>query len=278
MSTPSSGQAGGPDLPPVTALDLEFDQGWLTIWFNQPETRNAMTDDLVGDLKRTLAAVRDQRAVRGITLRGRHGVFCAGGNLKQFREIFQGQASRAQVIEMSKGAAALLDAINEAPQVVLAVIEGAAMAGGFGMACAADAVICEASARFAMTETALGISPAQIAPFVIQKLGYATARRLMLTAARFDGRAAHELGFADFVAEGMPAVEEIERAIRKQVLACAPGAIADTKQLVRALPGLGREEAIQMAAENFADRLLSDEGLEGVASFLEKRKPAWAIS
>lgn len=262
-------------LPDVTALDLELDKGWLTVWFDQPETRNAMTDALVGDLQRVLESVRGNRAVRGITLRGRHGVFCAGGNLKQFKQTFQGGATREDIVEMSKGAAVLLDAINEAPQVVLAVIEGAAMAGGFGMACAADAVICEASARFAMTETAIGISPAQIAPFVIQKLGYATARRLMLTAARFDGREAHELGFADFVAEGMDAVEEIERGIRAQVLRCAPGAVADTKSLIRALPGMSRGEAVQAAAENFTGRLLSEEGREGVASFLEKRKPAW---
>lgn len=263
-------------LPAVTALELEPDGGWLTVWFNQPDTRNAMTDELVGDLQAVLDAVRDDRSVRGITLRGRHGIFCAGGNLKQFRTTFQGGAAREDVLEMSRGAAILLDAINEAPQVVIAVIEGAAMAGGFGMACAADVVICEASARFAMTETAIGISPAQIAPFVIQKLGYATARRLMLTAARFDGRMAHDLGFADFVADGMEAAAEIERGIRKQVLACAPGAVADTKALIRALPGMSRAEAIEAAAENFTGRLLSDEGREGVASFLEKRKPAWA--
>jgi len=264
-------------LPAVTAVDLELERGWLTVWFNQPETRNALTYDLVADLKSVLDRVRDDRDVRGITLRGRHGVFCAGGNLKQFKQTFQGGATRDEIIAMSKEVAVLLDAINDAPQVVLAVIEGAAMAGGFGIACAADAVICEASARFAMTETSLGISPAQIAPFVIQKLGYATARRLMLTAARFDGREAHALGFADFLAEGMQAAEKIERGLRAQVLRCAPGAVADTKSLIRALPGMSRAEAIQAAAENFTGRLLSDEGREGVASFLEKRKPAWGL-
>ncbi len=263
-------------LPEVTGVAPELDNGWLTIWFDQPDTRNALTDDLVDGLRTTLEAVRDDRDVRGITLRGRHGVFCAGGNLKQFKSSFQGGGSRDDILEMSKGAATLFDLINEMPQVTIAVIEGAAMAGGFGMACCADVVICEAGARFAMTETAIGISPAQIAPFVIQKLGYATARRLMLTAARFDGNGAHELGFADFVAEGVEALDGIEQQIRKQVLGCAPGAIADTKSLILALPGMTRDEAIDAAAENFTGRLLSDEGREGVASFLEKRKPIWA--
>jgi isohexenylglutaconyl-CoA hydratase len=268
-------------LPDVTGVDLELDNGWLTIWFNQPETRNALTDELVDGVRRTLEAVRDDREVRGITLRGRHGVFCAGGNLKQFKASFQGGGndgggSRDSTIEMSKGAAVLFDLINEAPQVVIAIIEGAAMAGGFGMACCADVVICEADAKFAMTETAIGISPAQIAPFVIQKLGYATARRLMLTAARFNGEGAHDLGFADFVASDVEGLNAIEQQIRSQVLKCAPGAIADTKSLIIALPDMTREEAIHAAAENFTGRLLSDEGREGVASFLEKRKPVWA--
>src|SRR6185295_13888766 len=127
------------------------------------------------------------------------------------------------------------DAVNTMPQVVIAVVEGAAMAGGFGLACCADVVICDAAAKFAMTETAIGLSPAQISPFVIQKLGYATARRLMLTAARFDGREAQPLGFADFVADGAPTLEAIEQQIRKQVLRCAPGAVAGTKELIRAM-------------------------------------------
>lgn len=267
-------------LPDVAGIELELDNGWLTIWFDQPDTRNALTDELVDGVRRTLEAVRDDRDVRGITLRGKHGVFCAGGNLKQFKSSFQGgeggSGSRETTIQMSKGAAVLFDLINEAPQVVIAIIEGAAMAGGFGMACCADVVICEADAKFAMTETAIGISPAQIAPFVIQKLGYATARRLMLTAARFNGEGAHDLGFADFVASDVEGLNAIERQIRSQVLKCAPGAIADTKSLIIALPDMNREQAIQAAAENFTGRLLSDEGREGVASFLEKRKPAWA--
>jgi isohexenylglutaconyl-CoA hydratase len=110
---------------------------------------------------------------------------------------------------------------------------------------------------------------------VIQKLGYATARRLMLTAARFDGRESADLGFADFLGETVDALEAHELQIRKQVLRCAPGAVADIKALILALPRLSREQAVQAAAENFAGRMASDEGKEGVASFVEKRKPNW---
>lgn len=263
------------DLPPVTALDLEQSSGWLTIWFNQPESRNALTARLTGDLLAVLEAIRDNRTVRGITLRGRGGVFCAGGDLKSFRDTLQDLGEPEKVMAASRQGARIFDTVNEMPQVVVAVVEGAAMAGGFGLACCADAAIVRADAKFAFTETAIGLTPAQISPFVIQKLGYATARRLMLTAARFDGRAAGRLGFADVVAETEEELAAAEALIRTQVLRCAPGAVADIKALLRQLPGLDRAAQIQAAAENFTGRMLSEEGREGVAAFLEKRKPDW---
>ena len=262
-------------LPDVSAIDLELKNGWLTVWFNQPESRNALTAELTAELIATLEAVQDDRSVRGITIRGRGGVFCAGGDLKSFNQGQRGDQTREDVIESSKRGAYMFDLVNGMPQVVIAIIEGAAMAGGFGMACCADVVICDANARFAMTETSIGLTPAQISPFVVQKLGFATARRLMLTAARFDGRESHALGFADYIGETVEELDAQEFQIRKQVLRCAPGAVADIKALILALPKMNREEMIQAAAENFAGRMRSDEGKEGVASFVEKRKPNW---
>lgn len=263
------------ELPRVGAIDLVLQNGWLTIWFDQPESRNALSSELVGDLLMVLRAVREDRDVRGITLRGRGGVFCAGGDLKAFNSGQTSGQTKEDVIKTSKEGAEMFDLVNTMPQVTIALIEGAAMAGGFGIACCADVVICDASARFAMTETRIGLSPAQISPFVIQKLGFATARRLMLTAARFNGVEALELGFADFIGSDVEALESYEMQIRKQVLACAPGAIADTKSLILSQGAMTREEVVQAAAQNFAGRMLSDEAKEGIASFLEKRKPVW---
>lgn len=265
------------NLPETETLELEFQNGWLTIWFNQPENRNALSDALVAELALVLKTVRDDRSVRGITLRGRGGVFCAGADLKNFRENFQASGNREDIIAMSGGAAEIFDLVNTAPQVVIVLIEGAAMAGGFGLSCCADVVICESGARFAMTETAIGVTPAQISPFVIQKLGYATGRRLMLTAARFDGAEAHGLGFADFIADDVAGLEATEMQLRKQVLGTAPGAVAATKKLLEEIAGKPRDDVIRLAAENFADRMVSDEAKEGVASFFEKRKPRWAV-
>jgi|SRR5579871_5895137 len=264
-------------LPATTAIELELSSaGWLTIWFNQPEARNALSAELTHDLIAALEAVRQDRAVRGLTIRGRGGVFCAGADLKAFRSGHQTGGTRADVVENSKRGAAMFGALNSLPQVTIALIEGAAIAGGFGLACCCDVVVCDTAAKFSMSETMIGLSPAQISPFVIQKLGFATARRLMLTAARFDAAEAHELGFADFIAEGAAGIEAIENKIKAQVLRCAPGAIADTKGLILAIPTLAREEQVAAAAETFAKRMMSDEGREGVASFVEKRKPRWS--
>lgn len=269
-----------PNFPDTTAIDTEFSSGWLTLWFNQPESRNAFTSELTADLVAILKAVRDDREVRGITIRGRGGIFCAGGDLKSFKSSHQASDApdaREKIVEMSKGGAEMFDLVNTMPQVVVVLIEGAAMAGGFGLACCADVVIAHKEARFAFSETAIGLSPAQISPFVIQRLGYATARRLMLTAARFDGSEAKSLGFADFIGDSVDLLETYETRIREQVLRCAPGAVADTKALILELPSLNREETVQAAAENFADRMMSEEGKEGVASFVEKRKPDWVV-
>lgn len=258
-------------------IELEHSDHWLTVWFNQPEIRNPLTDQMRVKLLATLTHVRDDKAVRGITLRGRGGVFCAGGDLKSFKSLASGEHSRDSILSMSADIGELLATVNSMPQAVIAVVEGAAMAGGFGLACCADVVICERNAKFAMTETAIGLSPAQIAPYAIQKLGYATARRLMVTAARFTGLEAHEYGFADFLAESGDELQRHEHDIRQSVLRCAPGAVADTKRLLHGLQSIDQQSVIDYAAVNFADRVESGEALEGISSFFEKRKPEWSV-
>ena len=273
------------DYPVTQAIEIErsganHNGPWMTLWFNQAQKRNPLTDEASAELKSVFKILRDDRSVRGVTLRGRGGVFCSGGDLKSFKEVFQNTAksgsSRAEIMAMSRGAADLFDGFNSLPQVTISLIEGAAVAGGFGLACCSDYVICDAAAKFSMTETMIGLSPAQIAPFVIQRLGYARARRLMLTGARFTGAEAKDLGLADFTAATLDELNAHEETLRAQVLRCAPGAVADTKALLIALTELPRDVAVEAAAENFAGRMLSDEAKEGLTSFFEKRKPHWA--
>ena len=257
-------------------LIVERNDGWLTLWMNRPAVRNALGAEMVAAMHAALETVRDDRSVRGITLRGKGGVFCAGGDLKSFRSSFQGGASHAEIAASNSDAGEFFSYLNTMPQVVVMLIEGAAIAGGLGMACTGDVVAVAADAKFAITETSLGLPPAQIAPFVVQRIGLTAARRLMLTGARFDGREACRLGLADFVAEDAAGLDAIEADIRKSVRRCAPGANAVTKEIVLKAPRLPRKELIAFAGERFADCMLGAEAREGIAAFLDKRKPSWA--
>jgi len=213
--------------------------------------------------------VRDDRSVRGITLRGNGGVFCAGGDLKGF------SGTDADILAMSKGGGALFALVASMPQVVVALVEGAAVAGGLGLACCADIVVTTKTAKYALTETKLGIVAAQIAPYIAARTGLVVAKRLMLTGAFFNGEEAARNGIADFVVDDLPegGLQEKVSEIKKQILQCAPGANALTKDL---LTKLNADDFMDVAAQTFFTALRSDEGREGLSAFMEKRKPEWA--
>lgn len=257
-------------------IDCRREGGWLTIWLDRPETRNALSGQMSAELIAALDAVRDDRSLRGITLRGRGGVFCAGGDLRAFRRMATGEMTEDEIAAFSAAGARLFAVLDAQPQVVLALVEGAAMAGGLGLLCAADVVVATRDARFALTETRLGLPPAQIAPYVVRRVGMTEARRIMLTGARFDGEAARRMGLANLLAEDTGGLDTIEAELRADVLRCAPGATAATKALLRALPAMPPEEVPQMAGRSFARCLAGPEGQEGVAAFLERRRPSWA--
>jgi isohexenylglutaconyl-CoA hydratase len=139
--------------------------------------------------------------------------------------------------------------------------------------CCGDVIIATADAKFSLTETMIGIPPAQIAPFVVARVGLSTARRIMLTGARFKGDAAQGFGLVDVITDDL---HSAETDIKTGVLKCAPGAIAATKHLLLSSRDKRGAEMMDYAADVFADRLMSEEGKEGIASFVEKRKPNWS--
>lgn len=257
----------------AAAIVAEQTGEWLTLWFNQPERRNPLSTSMSDELLAALEAAAADPTVRGVTLRGKGGFFCAGGDLSGFHQM--AQADHEAVVAMSEGAAVLFAALNAFPKVTVALVEGAAMAGGLGMVCCCDVALGTRDAKFGFSETQIGITPAQIARYVLAKLGNAVGRRLMLTAARFDGDEAGRLGLLDFVADSAGDLEQIEARIRRDVLRCAPGAIAATKTLLQQIPQTESDAIPRLAAENFAAAFKSEEGREGIASFVEKRKPIW---
>lgn len=263
--------------PDTKCLTLEHSRGWLTIWLDRPEARNAMSRTMTAELTSILETAHEDRELRGITLRGAGGWFCAGGDLQEFRADFQsGPPDSADIEAASRAAGTLFDLLNRMPQVTVALVEGGAMAGGLGLVCACDISVAVRNARFALTETTLGIPPAQIAPFVRSRVGLAAARRMMLTALRFDAEAAVQLGLVSEIVEKAADFDKVEAELRAGVLRCAPGANAVTKDIL--LSADMTKDLRETAARSFADCMLSDEGREGVAAFLEKRKPAWVLT
>jgi isohexenylglutaconyl-CoA hydratase len=264
-------------LPQTEHLLTERDGSVLTIWLNRPQARNALSAEMVDDIDTILDAVRDDRSVRTLVVRGKGGFFCAGGDLKGFQSGLQGDATDAdEVARDNRRFGDLMIKLNEQPQVVIALVEGAAIGGGLGLACVADVTIVTRDARFRLSETSLGIPPAQIAPFVTERVGLTQARRLMLTGARFTGQAAVDYGVAHLLAEDSADLERQYAEVLAQIALCAPGANAVTKGIVFATTRRPRGEALDFAARGFADCMLGDEGREGVAAFVEKRKPCWA--
>lgn len=263
-------------LPEVENLMLEQDGDTLTIWFNRPEVRNALSQAVADDLAATLEALPGEASIRFVILRGKGGVFCAGGDLKMFKTVFQGGADRDEIVRFNADFGRLMKAVHALPQLFMVLIEGAAMAGGLGLSCIADVVITTADAKYSLTEVTLGIPPAQITPVVMKRIGASEARRLLLTASRFDGTEAGRLGFAHFVVEDAAALEAKGKDILAQARKGAPGAIALTKEIINGVGQLDGDDLVQFAAERFADAMLGEEAKEGLAAFAEKRQPVWS--
>ncbi len=253
----------------------------LYVWLNKPETRNALVGGMGQELRDTFAALQDMHDVRVVVLRGAGGTFCAGGDLKNFNAASKPLApgEHDALKQANRAGGALFQAIDEARQAVIVVVEGFAMGGGFGMACLGDITIAQADAQFAMTEVMLGIVPAQISPFVVRRIGLTAARRFGVSGGRLNGVQARDIGIAHEVAADAAALEAAIDSAIAQVLKCAPGAVATTKALMHrvAKGGVEMEALLDQAAEDFVSAVRSDEGREGTGAFVEKRKPAWNI-
>lgn len=264
-------------LPATRVLQLERQGGRLIVTLDDPATRNALSLTMLEDLEAVLAATRDDPSVRVLVLKGQDGMFCAGANLKGA----VGAAPPAggapdPVHEENQRGGRLFHALNRHPTAVIALVDGPAMGGGLGLACCADIVITTPRARFALSETRLGLTPAQIAPFVVGRIGLAAARRLALTGARFDGAAAAAIGLSDYHCEESKVAAVLLETLMVDIVSCGPRANAVTKALLFEVAGIEPEDLIRRAADAFTACLRSDEGREGVAAFVEKRPPAWA--
>ncbi|MEM7538190.1 MAG: enoyl-CoA hydratase/isomerase family protein [Chloroflexota bacterium] len=246
------------------------------VTLNRPEVRNALTGEMVAELHAVLDNIENDRTVRTLILRGAGGFFCAGGDIKGFKQVFQGALAHEEVAAENRHAGHFFMRVNQLPQTVVMLIEGAAIGGGFGLVCTSDVAIATADTRFALSETSLGIPPAQIAAFVVQRIGFTQTRRLMMTASRFKGEEAAQLGLVHFCVPDAVVLEAKAEETLQQIERCGAQANALTKEILHSTQSQSLGDTLDMAAHHFATAMLSDEGREGVAAFLEKRKPDWA--
>jgi len=248
----------------------------LTLTLDDARRQNALSVEMIESIDHALEGAPHDLAA--LVIQGANGVFSAGADLKSLAEALAkplacGETDALQTLNAAGGR--FFARFAALPFMTIAVVDGAAVGGGMGLAAASDVVIATPRARFALTETSLGIPPAQIAPYLVHRLGERVARRLAMTGARIDGREAETLGLADFYcgsdAERDAKLEELLQSVER----CASGANAETKRLFRLTRSTTPEAYIDAAAKSFAEALRGPEGREGVAAFLAKRAPTW---
>ena len=216
-------------------LLLRRERSRLHVTLNRPQVKNALNPTLIGELRTVFQNLRDRRDIKVVILRGAGGTFCAGADLKNMEQSFTEKprlGEKDPIALNNREYGTFLEMVNTTPQVVVAAVEGYAIAGGFGLLCVSDVAICTEDAGFAMSETAIGIVPAQIAPFVAARIGVPQTRHLALTAARFKGPEALRLGIAHHLVKDSAALDAKLEEILKQIDRCAPLANALTKAVV----------------------------------------------
>jgi len=255
-------------------LDIRRDaRGIISLTLNQPARRNALSAAMIDALTGFAASTNADPTIRAVVLRGAGAVFCAGGDLDWM--MAQVEADRATRIAAARRLAAVFQALNTLDAPLIAHVQGGAYGGALGLLAACDVVLADPDARFGFTETRLGIIPATIAPHVIARMGEGAARQVFMSARIFDAAEAARLGLVS----RLVAADQAEAAIEAEVapyLAVAPGAVARAKRLARRLGAPITPERIEASIAALADAWETDEAREGIAAFLEKRKPAWS--
>lgn len=255
-------------------LHIETDaRGVATLTLNRPEKHNALDADLIAALAEAAGRLARDEAVRAVVLTGAGESFCAGADLGWMKA--QVAADRRTRASQARALAEALGALNTLPKPLIARVNGQAFGGGIGLMSVADVAIGVDGARFGLTETRLGLIPATIGPYVVARMGEAMARRVFFSARVFGAAEAVDLGLLGRAvpAGGLAAAVEAEVA---PYLACAPGAVAEAKALVRRLGPRIDEAAVADTIEALVRRWESPEAAEGIAAFFERRRPAWA--
>ncbi|MGQ9367031.1 enoyl-CoA hydratase-related protein [Azospirillum sp. ST 5-10] len=267
---PPSRTAG--ERPPVT-LDVAAD-GVATICLDRPDSRNAVDPATMAALTAALAACADDPAVRLVVLRGNGKDFCAGADIAWMRAV-EGR-SREELLADTRGLQDVYRGLRACPQPTVALVQGAAMAAGLGMAAACDVVIARTTARFCVSEVRAGLVPAVLAPFLMRRIGPGPTRMLACTGLVVSAAEMHRLGLVHRLADDEAAAEAALRAVADSVLASSPEAIRMCKAMLDDLEDRTLADGLPAALRWAADSRTRPSAQEGLAAFLSKALPSWA--
>ena len=263
------------ELADFKTLALRRDGGVLHVTLDRPEVRNAMSMAMVRELRVVLAQAEMRCETRVIVLRGAGGHFCAGADLSDMAAArMKLQGDPQALVQTNAAFGELCVAYADTGIATVAVVEGSCMGGGFGLACVADVALATDSATFRLPETSLGVVPAQIGPFLVERLGYAEAKRLAVTGGKLNAQEALALRLVHQV-HAADAIDAALARVLSGILQCAPGAVAATKALIAKARFQSPAALVQHAAQVFSQAALGPEGVEGTTAFLQKRKATW---
>jgi methylglutaconyl-CoA hydratase len=254
-------------------LEVTVTDKVATITLNRPDVRNAFNETAIADLTMAFDEVNQDADVRAIVLAANGPAFCAGADLNWMKKMagYSHDENEADALRLAD----MLRTIYFSPKPVLAKVQGDCYAGGMGLVAACDIVVVAEGANFCLSEVKLGLIPATISPYVIKAIGDQASRRYFLTAERFDAFEARRLGLAHEVVPA-DALDATVAAITQALVNNSPNAVREAKKLVRDIAGLPIDDPLLAdTAGRIANIRASTEGKEGVAAFLEKRKPSW---
>lgn len=256
------------------SLSTHVDAGIASITLNRPERHNAFDEGLIAELTTAFNVFGIDPTIRAIVLSGEGKSFCAGADLDWMKRAagWSEAENRADALKLSD----MLAAIDRCAKPVIARVHGNVAGGGVGLVACADMVVAVDGAQFRLSEVRIGLTPATISPFVVAKIGASASRRWFLTAEAFGAQQAQAMGLVHEVAADAAGADAIISNWLSHLAAAAPGAAADAKTLIADVGGRPVTDALRaLTADRIAARRASTEGREGLAAFLEKRKPEW---
>jgi methylglutaconyl-CoA hydratase len=258
----------------LVLLDLTR-EGVAVITLNRPEVHNAFNPDVINRLSEIFDDLAKADHIRLVLIEGRGKSFSAGADLDWMRRAAGFTESENR--EDAEALARMLKQLRDLPQPTIALVHGPAVAGGVGLVAACDIAIAVRQSFFRLTEVRIGLIPAAISPYVIEAIGPRHARRYFLTAESFDADCALRLGLVHEVVDDTNALAAVVERISDAIFENAPGAITASKRLIETVAGEAADEDLVLeTAALIAHQRQMPEAREGIAAFLEKRKPSYA--